>query len=309
MYLKELPCSFSTLPPDGGSSEDSISKIQGKVTKFIKKWLNLPKCMLYTGICFPPWCSEAPFPPPLPGIGKKSNVDDYSSGVVQRSPCQGMLGTACGPRIHISCNQLPHESPSLLKAARESISQVTGSSKPPSVKLILSKSLHQKHTNYWSTTLDQLQVQSKFKDTVALEPISQSWNRLITGPPAGQLSFLLRAGTDCLPTLLNLCRWRYRVNSSCLLSSPNPTSPHILNGCQEALSQGRYTWRHDSVLNCLVSLVSDCMLTYLVLEPVSIFTSTVMPDLVLTSEDSVTMIEVTIPTNLKEAMQKAKERV
>ena len=150
-----------------------------------------------------------------------------------------------------------HMSPPLLKAAR-GISQVTGSSKLPSDKSILSKSLHQIHTHYWNTTLVQLQVQSKFKDIVALEPISRFWNRLITGLPAGQLSFLLRAGTDYLPTPWNLCRWRYWVKNSCpLCSSPNPSSAHILNGCQEALSQARYTWRHDSVLNCLVSLVSD----------------------------------------------------
>ena len=33
-------------------------------------------------------------------------------------------------------------------------------------------SYYTKRTNYWNTTLDQLQVQSKFKDIVALEPIS-----------------------------------------------------------------------------------------------------------------------------------------
>ena len=37
-----------------------------------------------------------------------------------------------------------------------------------------------------------------------------------------------------------------------LCRSPHQTSVHILNGCPEALNQGRYTWRHDSVLNCLL---------------------------------------------------------
>ena len=31
------------------------------------------------------------------------------------------------------------------------------------------------------------------------------------------------------------------------------TTQHILNGCQTALLQCRYTWRHDSVLHELVS--------------------------------------------------------
>ena len=32
----------------------------------------------------------------------------------------------------------------------------------------------------------------------------------------------------------------------------NATTAHILNRCPETLIQGRFTWRHDSVLNCLV---------------------------------------------------------
>jgi len=103
-----------------------------------------------------------------------------------------------------------------------------------------------------------LTVQSKVKDIIDLEPEYRTWNRLLVGLRAGQLSFLIRAGADCLPTPLNLHRWGYRVSNSCpLCNSPSPTTAHILNGSQEALTQGRYTWRHDSVLNCITSLVSE----------------------------------------------------
>ena len=30
------------------------------------------------------------------------------------------------------------------------------------------------------------------------------------------------------------------------------TTLHNLNACSEALSQGRFTWHHDSVLNCFL---------------------------------------------------------
>ena len=49
-------------------------------------------------------------------------------------------------------------------------------------------------------------------------------------------------------------RWIYCANLSCsLCGSTQPTTLHILNGCPEALNQGHYTWRHDSVLSCLFS--------------------------------------------------------
>jgi len=69
------------------------------------------------------------------------------------------------------------------------------------------------------------------------------------GLPEKQLSFLLRAECDTLPTLINLARWNMIVNPVCALSqSPQPTSNHVLAGCPVALDQGRYTWHHDSVL-------------------------------------------------------------
>ena len=74
--------------------------------------------------------------------------------------------------------------------------------------------------------------------------------------PTGQLSFLLRAGTDCLPTPMNLCRWKYRSNSCPLCQSPDTTTAHTLNECQEALNQGLFCGDvTDSVLNSLVSQI------------------------------------------------------
>ena len=34
------------------------------------------------------------------------------------------------------------------------------------------------------------------------------------------------------------------------------TSAHVLGGCPVALSQGRFTYRHDLVLHCIVSNLS-----------------------------------------------------
>ena len=146
---------------------------------------------------------------------------------------------------------------------------------------------------------------------------------MLAGLPEGQLSFLLRAGADCLPTPLNLRRWKYRVSASCsLCSSSIPTTAHILNGCQEALVQGRYTWRHDSVLNYLVSHVlseidpstkifadlpgqraSDSPLATI---PTDIWTTTCRPDLVLILKPNITLFELTVPFNSPEALSAAR---
>ena len=157
----------------------------------------------------------------------------------------------------LSRNEIPQNAQSVLNAAKLSISETSNRpSRSVRLKSEVKQSVRRNHIAYWNSTLDHLQVQSKFKDIVALEGTSHVWNRMVVGLPVGQLSFLLRAGADCLPTPMNLCRWNYRVSKSCpLCQSPNATTAHILNGCPEALNQGRFTWRHDSVLNGLFSQI------------------------------------------------------
>ena len=73
-------------------------------------------------------------------------------------------------------------------------------------------------------------------------------------------SQLLRAGSDALPTPMNLRRMRIQCDSGCpLCKAPRPTMAHILNGCHVALQHGRYTWRHDSVLSHLSQSLSSLL--------------------------------------------------
>ena len=64
------------------------------------------------------------------------------------------------------------------------------------------------------------------------------------------MSFVLRSFIDCLPSLAALKRMKKR--SLCPHRHNHETLHHILNFCSVFLNQGRYTWRHNSVLNHLV---------------------------------------------------------
>ena len=65
---------------------------------------------------------------------------------------------------------------------------------------------------------------------VALERESRSWKKIMNnGLTSGQLSFLLKAGSDTLPTPMNLRRMRIQHDSRCpLCKAPRPTTAHIL---------------------------------------------------------------------------------
>ena len=52
-----------------------------------------------------------------------------------------------------------------------------------------------------------------------------------------------------------LCGMGKRVNDRCSFCGNIETLAHILSNCSIALTQGRYTWRHNSVLTSIIDLV------------------------------------------------------
>ena len=90
--------------------------------------------------------------------------------------------------------------------------------------------------------------------------LDKSWHNLLAYESDSQLSFLLNATEDMLPTPSNRCRQKLQIGNMCPLGCDKVGSlVHILCGCckgeekvnvTEGYSEGqwRVTWRHDSVL-------------------------------------------------------------
>ena len=142
----------------------------------------------------------------------------------------------------------------LVKKARSSTSSISSKS----LSTYGRRDLREQSINRHDTKLKTLKVQRKALEIAELESSNRVWKRILSGLSAGQLSFLLRAGTDTLPTPLNLNCWRYRTPSSCpLCGHKQPPVHHILSNCRTALEQGRYTWRNNSALKSLVEGLHD----------------------------------------------------
>ena len=130
------------------------------------------------------------------------------------------------------------------------------------------------------------------------------------GLPEKQLSFLLCAGCDTLPTPMNLARWNIITSPKCALcQATQPTTNHILTRCPVALDQGRYSWRYDSVIQVLVCALQqhlpECLKLYADLPgylasvclpstiPTNLSSTLSRPDLVLVSSNS-----ICLPSNI-----------
>ncbi|GFO10106.1 polyprotein [Plakobranchus ocellatus] len=61
---------------------------------------------------------------------------------------------------------------------------------------------------------------------------------------------------DLLPSNANLVRWGKKDDPTCPLCQGRQTTEHVLSSCKVTLSQGRYTWRHNRVLQELASVIS-----------------------------------------------------
>ena len=71
------------------------------------------------------------------------------------------------------------------------------------------------------------------------------------------MKFLMNSIVDTLPTKSNLKLWNKTTSDKCGLCQNKETTLHVLNGCRNALIDGRFTWRHDSILNYICNNINQ----------------------------------------------------
>lgn len=298
-------------------SPSTISKMESLATRYLKKWLQLPRSstrviLYYPGIC----CPSVTY------ISREAKLNLLSCISSSSDPQLHELGIHLGQ----SFLQVRKNDYSILMAAKEQLSAL------PSARSLYLKAKSRLLNDTKSTCQSHLQtlsVQSKFEDSAKLETTCRTWNRLLSGLHPGQLSFILRASSDTLPTEVNLCRWNIQCGAKCALcDSPRPTTAHVLSGCPVALSQHRYTYRHDSVLYVLVTGLVDMFAdlpnvkVFADLQnfrscesppatiPTTIMVTAYRPDIVVFNTDTsaVALLELTCPLDSSHHLEAARSR-
>ena len=116
-------------------------------------------------------------------------------------------------------------------------------------KNVMKNSVKQETIQYWNTRIQKLTFQGDFVKLLIEERQNATWQILIHNVPKGVLSFAIKACSNGLNTPDNLKRWGIRKTNKCDLCGNYSNLEHILNWCPVALKQGRFKWRHDSILN------------------------------------------------------------
>ena len=102
-----------------------------------------------------------------------------------------------------------------------------------------------------------LTVQGNTLALAAAEKEDVIWKGYMFNLKAGTLKFLLNATIDTLLTAANLQRWKKSPSDLCKLCRGRQTTNHVLNICSVGLNTGRWEWRHNTILNYIVSSVNS----------------------------------------------------
>jgi len=189
----------------------SIQASQSSLLKFVKKWLNLP-CNCTPAAVFHPDVLDLPFLPHF-----KESAKLYFILAIERStdPLIIELRQSFFTTDHLGVSDVVFDA---LSTAKASIYNIKSTFKNAS-----RSNLRTCRVNFWESRLETLTVQNKFLDIVSLEQKCPLWQRLMCGLPGKQLSFLLHAACDTLPTSMNKpCLVEHNCKPLC--SSSQPTS-------------------------------------------------------------------------------------
>ena len=117
----------------------------------------------------------------------------------------------------------------------------------------IQRGINQRVSDFWRERVGQYVTQGDYLALHMEEQSCLTWKSFMWDIPQGVLKFAINAGINTFPSADNLKRWGKRVSDRCGFCGNVQTLAHILSNCSTALEQGRFTWRHDSVLNSIVS--------------------------------------------------------
>ena len=96
------------------------------------------------------------------------------------------------------------------------------------------KAVQQSQQGQWTSWSESLQRSLTWNDVWHMAPL--------------RLSFIIRSTYDLLPSKANLVKWGKEEDPSCPLCQKRQSMEHVLSSCKVSLADGRYTWRHNRVL-------------------------------------------------------------
>ena len=291
-------------------SSTSINKLESLTRRKIKTWLNLPRCAT-------PSVLHVENLLEIKSIREVYMCAQAGAYISSRTKADAKVNNALDSRLERE-KQWTRKSSTIVKCDNLVKDIDVKSASLESSKKLVKKRVRDEMKDHWSSKLKSLSLQGQFLSILEESQIDINWKSLIYNLPRNVVQFFVNSSIDTLPTNSNLCRWNKRSSPKCNICPNKDTLLHSLNNCQTMLQQGRYTWRHDSILielyNTWKSNLPDNQEIYCDLPgkfagvstiPINILVTSLRPDIVVvnSSEKSISILELTVPydTNITNA--------
>ena len=245
----------------------TVEAMESKINKFTRKWLGVPPGLSDVAL----YCRQAKLRLPLKSITEEYKVgktrlqlmlQDSSDDVVRMiqptlksgrkwKPCDAIEASEESLKLKevIGLTQtnrqgLGHSTASWLSrsSGKEKRDMIIDEVRKDEDNKRFQKAVQQSQQGQWTNWEGALQK-------------SLSWNEIWQLAPL-RLSFIIRSTYDLLPSKTNLVKWNKETDPTCpLCNDKRQTMEHVLSSCRVALANGRYTWRHNRVLEELAKAI------------------------------------------------------
>ena len=251
----------------------TVARLEQKISCFIRKWLKLHNST--SNICL--YSSSSPCPLPIKSLSSIHKAAKVSGHLLLRESADKYVSEA-NIRLQSGKWQVSHEvnrAEELLEFKKilgyhqtnragfgsYSIPEVPPKRSHEYRKLLSSLVLESDESNLEVKAV-QLSLQGQWTRWCNFVRFDLSWKTLLAMPQP-LISFCIGATYDTLPSPSNLHRWKISTEKFCFLCGKSIcTTAHILGACKTALDQGRFTFRHDSVLSVLLSFIKEFLKSY-----------------------------------------------
>ena len=245
----------------------TVEKMERTITSYVKKWLGVPRCLsniaLYgkgvlelplTSLTEEYKCSK---------VRLQMTLKDSKDQTISKSAPPLLTGRKWTPSnaVQQATSALRHQDiVGNIQHGRGGLGLVASkptwhkASTSERRKLVVEEVRRQEETTR-SAKAVSLAKQGQWMRWEGLERRKINWSELWQ-MEASNISFIIRAIYDVLPSPKNLHQW-YGEDQTCPLCPTPATLRHIMTGCKTSLTQGRYTWRHNQVLKCLAAAIES----------------------------------------------------
>ena len=147
----------------------------------------------------------------------------------------------------------------------------------------------------------------------SLRRLNSLWSRAQSSLPTNIFNFTIRYLNNTLANKRNLYLWKLATTPDCSFCYQSESPLHVVAGCKSYLEQGRYTWRHNTVLKFLAQTLPSLQPSKLYVDLLGYLSPSILtgesfrPDMLLSIEDKcLYIVELTVgfETNLQRNSQR-----